>query len=161
MSAVTAAAGYVACGISVVPLHTPTDHGCSCPKGPACATPGKHPRLEWKPYPQQRATLTEIRSWWERWPAANVGIVTGMVSGLCVPDVDPRNGGFDTLAELDARGATMPDDNPVVITGSGGLHHYFVLDRPLAKAAPFDGIEFQADGARPVGSAAPPPDPAG
>lgn len=145
MTTVTTAAGYAERGISVVPLHTPTNQGCSCPRGASCLSPGKHPRIDWKPYQQQRATLEEIRSWWERWPTANVGIVTGMISGLCVLDVDPRNGGLETLAELDARGATMPDDNPVVVTGSEGLHHYFGLDRPLAKAAPFDGIELQAD----------------
>jgi hypothetical protein len=62
-------------------------------------------------------------------------------------DVDPRNNGLETLVELDARGFVMPDDNPLVETGSGGLHHGFRLDRPLAKAAPFEGIEVQADGA--------------
>jgi hypothetical protein len=150
--AVIAATEYAERGISVVPLHTPTERGCSCPRGSSCVSAGKHPRIDWKPYQQQRATLEEIRSWWERWPTANVGIVTGMISGLCVLDVDPRNGGFDTLAALDARGATMPDDNPVVITGSEGLHHYFGLDHPLTKAAPFDGIELQAGGALVVAS---------
>jgi hypothetical protein len=41
----------------------------------------------------------------------------------------------------------MPDDNPLVETGSLGLHHYHALDAPLPKAAPFEGIEVQADGA--------------
>ncbi len=41
----------------------------------------------------------------------------------------------------------MPDDNPLVNTGANGLHHYFRLDTPLPKAAPFVGIEVQADGA--------------
>jgi hypothetical protein len=64
-------------------------------------------------------------------------------------------------------GATMPDDNPVVVTGSGGLHHYFGLDSPLPKSAPFAGLDVQADGAlvvappsvpclRPVVSVGPP-----
>jgi hypothetical protein len=142
-----AALDYLARGLSVVPLHTPTAAGCSCWKGRACLTPGKHPRLdEWKPLQARPATEAEAVAWWTRWPAANVGIITGVVSHLCVLDVDPRNGGDDTLAELDAIGAVMPDDNAVVETGSLGLHHYFRLEAPLAKAAPFEGIEVQADG---------------
>lgn len=44
------------------------------------------------------ATIDEaqIRSWWTRWPDANVGIATG-ASGLCVLDVDT---GLDAEADL-------------------------------------------------------------
>ncbi len=142
-----AALRYASCGLSVVPLHTPTASGCSCEKGPACTSPGKHTRIAWKPYQERRAAPAEIRTWWARWPEANIGIITGMISRLCVVDIDHRNGGFESLVELDHHGGQMPDNNPVVVTGSGGLHHYLRLDTPLAKAAPFDGIEVQADGA--------------
>jgi hypothetical protein len=146
---VDAALEYAACDISVVPLHNPTTSGCSCWKRAACGrSAGKHPRLDsWKPYQRERATAEQIRAWWSEWPLANVGIITGMISRRVVFDVDPRNGGFDTLEELDAYGGRMPDDNPLVETGSLGLHHYFGLDAPLPKGAPFDGIEVQADGA--------------
>jgi hypothetical protein len=142
-----AALAYAALGLSVVPLHTPSGAACSCPKDAVCASAGKHPRVEWTPYQTHRASADEIGAWWERWPLANVGVITGMISRLCVLDVDPRNNGFETLVELDARGFVMPDDNPLVETGSGGLHHGFRLDTPLPKAVPFEGIEVQADGA--------------
>jgi hypothetical protein len=141
-----AALTYAAHGLSVLPLEWPTAHGCSCRKGPACKSAGKHPCVPWERYQHTHATADEIQTWWHRWPAANVGIVTGMISGIAVLDIDPRNGGFDTLVELDSRGFWMPEDNPLVETGSRGLHHYFALDRPLPKAAPLDGIEVQADG---------------
>lgn len=142
-----AALDYLARGFSVMPLHTPMAGGCSCTKGPKCKSPGKHPRLgEWKQLQERPATEAEARAWWTRWPTANVGIITGMVSGLCVLDIDPRNGGDDTLADLDAVGVVMPDNNAVVETGSLGLHHYFRLEAPLRRAAPFGGIEVQADG---------------
>jgi hypothetical protein len=146
-----AALAYAARGISVVPMHQPTPTGCSCGDGPACKSPGKHTRIAWKAYQGRRATAEEIRAWWGRWPDANVGIVTGIISGLCVVDIDYRNGGFETLVELDYHGGIMPNDNPVVVTGSEGLHHYFALDAPLSKAAPFEGIDIQADGALVVG----------
>ena len=143
-----AALEYAARGLSVVPLHTPeAGGGCSCAKGASCASAGKHPRIDWKPYQQRRATPEEIRTWWARWPVANVGVVTGMISRVLVFDVDWRSGGFESLVEMDHVGARMPDDNPLVLTGSGGLHHYFRLEAPLQKSAPFDGIDVQADGA--------------
>jgi Bifunctional DNA primase/polymerase, N-terminal len=141
------AMGYVARGLAVIPLHTPTRDGCSCAKGPTCGSPGKHPRVDWKPFQERRATADQVRQWWDRSPDANLGVITGVVSRIAVLDVDPRNGGFDTLAELDASGQVMPDDNPLVETGALGLHHYLALDAALPKAAPFDGIELQADGA--------------
>jgi hypothetical protein len=137
---------YERLGLSVVPLHTPTASGCSCRKGPACGSPGKHARIAWKELQQRRATSDEIRAWWTRWPLSNVGIVTGTVSRLAVFDVDVRNGGFATLIELDHYGGPMPDDNPVVVTGSGGLHHYFALDAAMPTAAAFEGIDVKANG---------------
>lgn len=46
----------------------------------------------WEPYQRRRPTEQEIRAWWQRWPDANIGIVTGMVSGLVVLDVDSEEG---------------------------------------------------------------------
>lgn len=148
MTLLEAALDYAARGLSVVPLEWPTAWGCSCPKGPRCGrSTGKHPRIEWKALQSRLAPADEIRAWWTDAPLANIGLITGRISQLAVLDIDPRNGGFDTLNDLDGRGLTMPDDNPLVETGSLGLHHYFSLDAALPKAAPLDGIEVQADGA--------------
>lgn len=141
-----AARRYHALGWAVVPLHTPSARGCSCRKAARCPSAGKHPRLEWKGYQHRRPSAVELERWWCEWPDANLGVLTGVISGLVVLDVDARSGGLETLHELDARGLWMPDDNPLVATGGRGLHHYVRLDRPLPKCAPFDGIELQADG---------------
>jgi hypothetical protein len=71
-----AALDYCARGISVVPINVPTATGCSCAKGAACTSPGKHPRIDWKPFQARRATPEELRAWWARWPGSNVGTVT-------------------------------------------------------------------------------------
>jgi hypothetical protein len=142
----TAALDYFEREFSVVPAHWPTADGCSCAKGPACGSPGKHPWLAWREFQERRATGDEVRDWWNRRPASNVAIVTGTISRLAVFDVDVRSGGLATLAELDADGHTMPFDNPLAETGTRGLHHYSELSAPLAKAAPYQGIELQADG---------------
>ena len=67
---------YAAWGWRVIPLWWPVQGGCAC-GNPACGTSsGKHPLIgEWV-----NAATTHpprIRSWWKRWPLANVGLVTG------------------------------------------------------------------------------------
>jgi len=44
--------------------------------------------VAWEEYQTRRATLDEIQAWWTKWPDANVGIVTGAISGLIVIDLD-------------------------------------------------------------------------
>lgn len=75
---------------------------------------------------QGRRTAAEVRAAWELYPDANVGIVTGRVSGLWVLDVDPQNGGMVALAGLVAAYGKLPETY-VVRTPSGGLHYYFLL----------------------------------
>ncbi len=71
-------------GYRVVALHGIIAGRCTCPEGRGCRRPGKHPRISgWS-----RAATTDpaaIRSWWSRWPTANVGIT---LDGLVVYDID-------------------------------------------------------------------------
>jgi putative DNA primase/helicase len=48
----------------------------------------KKPLVHWEQYQRGRATESEIKVWWAMWPDANVGILTGAVSGLVVIDLD-------------------------------------------------------------------------
>jgi hypothetical protein len=115
----TAALAYARHGIPVLPVHTPDqDGGCSCDRGVRCERPGKHPRL--------RHGLTEastdprrIEQWWTRWPAANVGLRTGIV--MDVADIDSAEG-WHGLHHL--LGGVLPA-GPRVRTGSGGWHLWF------------------------------------
>ena len=38
-----------------------------------------------------------VRNWWQRWPEANVGILTGQNSGISVLDIDLKHEGFSSL----------------------------------------------------------------
>lgn len=111
-------------GWRVHPLQWPTNAGaCSCNHGMQCESIGKHPLLTaW----QRKATTNEaiIRAWWRKYPAANVGIATGIDSRLLVLDVDPRNGGDVELEALLVRHEPFPP-TPRVETGGGGWHFYF------------------------------------
>ena len=92
------------------------------------------------------ASPGQVGAWWRRWPDANVGIVTGVVSGLAVVDVDPRNDGDRTLDELEAGYGPLPD-TVVSLTGGGGEHLWFeVGDRPVPSVVLGDGVELKAEG---------------
>ena len=140
-----AALTYARRGWHVIPLHDMSAGVCSCSDGASCSTPGKHPRImKW----QHRATTdtATLTEWWRRWPAANVGIATGVRSGLVVLDVDPRHGGDEQLVALEAEHGKLPD-TVAVATGGGGAHYYFAHPGGEIRSheiAP--GLELKADG---------------
>jgi hypothetical protein len=68
---------YAELGWSVIPL---------VPKG---KVPLK--RVTWKKYQMKRATPDKISEWWRLNPEANIGVVTGKISGICVVDLDGPN----------------------------------------------------------------------
>lgn len=115
----TAALAYARHGIPVLPVHTPDQGGgCSCDRGDRCDRPGKHPRL--------RHGLTDastdprtIELWWARWPAANIGLRTGVT--MDVADVDSAEGWHGLVHLL---GGLLPP-GPRVRTGGGGWHLWF------------------------------------
>ena len=109
-------------GWAVFPLHTPIDKGCSC-NNPNCKSIGKHPRIK-NGLNAATTKLDIIRKWWEQWPSANIGVVTGRVSGFVALDVDPRHGGDDSLRMLNEKYGHLPDTIEA-ITGGGGRHILF------------------------------------
>lgn len=68
-----------------------------------------------------------IRAWWQRWPAANIGVRP--LPGVVVLDVDPRNGGHDTLAALQRQYGPLPP-TLTAETGSGGWHIWLAYSGP-------------------------------
>lgn len=109
---------YARNGWPVVPLYGAPGGVCACPLGAACKAPGKHPTL---PNGVKGASLDPavIQYWSELWPDSNVGIA--IPPGLAAVDVDPRNRGAETLAELEAVHGELPVACSAA-TGGGGLH---------------------------------------
>lgn len=132
-------------GWSVIALHGVRAGRCTCDDS-ACDSPGKHPLAPWTRYQHQHATPDEITHWWRGWPQANVGVVTGRVSGIVVLDVDPRAGGDEALRDLEAQYGPLPE-TPEVLTGGGGRHIYMAYpDGGGASAVLAPGLELKADG---------------
>ena len=93
----------------------------------------------------------EVAEWWLNSPDCIPGVVCGAESGVWVLDVDPRNGGSDSMAKLDAVGALGQTFR--VTTPQGGWHLYFawppgwephsIGSRPLEQ---YPGIDVKAHG---------------
>lgn len=136
------ALGYAARGWPVFPLHSISNGRCSCGKR-LCPNAGKHPRTL-SGLKDSTIDGAKIRSWWKRWPTANIGIRTG--AGLVVLDVDVAKGGDNSLEKLTELGDL--GDTITVKTGGGGYHWYFATDRPVkcsvSKLAP--GIDVRGEG---------------
>ena len=87
-----------------------------------------------------------LQQWWTIEPRANIGIRTGAISGLFVLDLDPRNGGDQSLATLEAQYGRLPDTLQA-LTGGGGRHLYFVHPGGcLASNLGLPGIDIKGDG---------------
>jgi archaellum biogenesis ATPase FlaH len=73
----------------------------------------KKPLFAWKEFTERIATRKEIKKWWEKYPEANLAIVTGKISDLTVVDIE--EGGITNY---------LPE-TLTVKTGGGGYHFYY------------------------------------
>lgn len=108
---------------------------------------GKRPLIPWRPFQTDIVSADAVRHWFERWPDANVGLITGGLSGLVVLDVDISHAGADSLAALEREHGALPTTLEAV-TGGGGRHIYFrhpghpVMNRVALRP----GIDVRGDG---------------
>jgi hypothetical protein len=122
-SLLSAALRYAVLGFPIFPVYEPAKGECSCPEGPACKDPAKHPRTK-HGFKDATTDETRIREWWRRWPEANIGMPTGTPSGIDGLDVDPRRGGDKTLTDILTEHGPLPE-TPFSDTGGGGQHIFF------------------------------------
>ena len=130
----------------VFPIYEVTSGGrCACEKI-ACDRKGKHPRTK---DGLKSATTSEaqITGWWNQWPHANIGIATGRQSGFFVLDIDPKNGGNESLKSLIRQHGKLPG-TVKVSTGGGGRHFYFQMPQfeLRNKTNILSGIDVRAEG---------------
>jgi putative DNA primase/helicase len=90
----------------------------------------------------------KIRRWWETWEDANIGVATGKESGIFALDVDPRRGGAEALASLEAEHGKLPETR-IADTGGGGVHHLFKYpDFPVKNSTGIlgPGLDIKGEG---------------
>jgi len=86
-----------------------------------------------------------ITRWWTARPAANIGARVPL--DLVVVDVDPRNGGAESLIALvDLLGPLPATLTAVSGRGDGGHHRYFLRPVGVLKARPAPGLDVKANG---------------
>ena len=122
-----AAISYADDGLLVLPLHWPLGHGCSCRK-PGCEHPGKHPLGPAVPNGKDSATrdVDQIRTWWKRWPSANIGIRPA--PGMACSTSTRATTGTRRSHELQVTHGGLPE-TLTATTGSGGAHVWYAAPK--------------------------------
>lgn len=119
LSMLLSALWYARQGIAVFPLWWPVDGRCACPKGDSCSSPAKHPMTP-QGFHDASADEERIKTWWAKWPTANIGVPTG--DEFDVVDID---GAAQAWTEFTAV-HQVPEHYGVAMSGraSGGFHYY-------------------------------------
>lgn len=89
-----------------------------------------------------------ITEWWRKEPRSNIGVATGVASGIIAVDLDGEEGPFN-FAEMASHNGTQVPPALWQRTPSGGFHAVFehpggVLNNSAKKLA--DGIDTRGDG---------------
>ena len=89
----------------------------------------------------------QITKWWRKQPHRNVGIATGHEADNLVVDVDPRNGGDESLKLFEKEYEALPQ-TPRVKTGGNGIHFFFKHPggQVPCRANILPGIDIKCDG---------------
>jgi Bifunctional DNA primase/polymerase, N-terminal len=125
-----AALDYVQRGWSAIALCSWDHRGVGRDHALACTRPGKSAAWPWQSYQERLPKEPELKLYWARCPAANVGVCLGPVSRLIGIDVDQGNESAARLKQL------ANDDIPPTIAfyTPGGGHR--LLYRLPAGACP-------------------------
>lgn len=114
---------YLSSGLRLIPIHPIVQGKCSC-ENPNCNAAGKHPlRANWQ---NQRLVDSAIFEVWRDVYQCNA-LGWALDQDHIVIDIDPRNGGTESLVELqNDTGVVLRDVCSAVIkTGGNGTHYYF------------------------------------
>lgn len=101
---------------------------------------GKAPKVSWKKYQTKRPSLATIYRWMKLFPAANIGLITGKISGITVIDCDNPN---LSLEELEAE---FGKSKFVVSTPSGGRHLYYSFNGEKSQTGYKQKIDVKGEG---------------
>lgn len=145
---IDSALSYAQQGKAVLPINWIDNGRCSCGTS-SCSRPGKHPITR---HGVKDATTNKklIKKWWTDYPKANIGIATGKISGIIVLDIDPRNGGTESIKDLISKYGKLPKTVKAE-TGGGGVHYYFKypkvgLKTSMGRSGDWAGIDIMSDG---------------
>ncbi len=99
----------------------------------------KRPLVSWKKYQSKKPSLATVYRWVDKFPQANIGIVTGKISNITVIDCDDPNLSAEELEK------EFGVSNFIVSTPSGGKHLYYRHNGETKKTN-FDGRKIDLIG---------------
>lgn len=92
---------------------------------------GKKPYIKWDKLKNEKNTEDQIKSWWKKWPDANIGIIPGSNNHIVIDvDVKGKVNGFDSLKKWEKEHGEIEKNTYAVDTPSGGKHYYYYIDKP-------------------------------
>ncbi len=96
----------------------------------------------WRKFQTEAADEDQIEAWWKKSPQANIGIITGKVSGITVVDIDTKGG---KAVALDTFPKTFTVETP-----TGGYHLYYIYAPEISQTAntfpQFPHVDIRNDG---------------
>ena len=101
---------------------------------------GKKPLLKWRQYQKTLPYEGTIAIWAEKFPQANIGLITGRLSGITVLDSDDPE---RSLASLESEYGETPF---VVQSPRGGLHLYYAYNQEKNQNGVVPKIDISGDG---------------
>jgi hypothetical protein len=117
---------YLKLGWSVIPIQQRT----------------KIPLVKWKEFQRMLPTESEIKQWWQRWPDAGVGTVTGKVSNLVALDFDSEQALLKFEKEVCKLSGTIRSKT------KRGFHCFFSLPNELVLPKQdqlFNEVDFKGE----------------
>jgi hypothetical protein len=114
-----------------------------------CAPLGKHPYTP-RGFHDATTDVARVEAWWSRIPEANLGVPTGVASGMVVVDVDVHGPIDGWLAFKRVAAAGLVDGWGLLVrTPTGGMHAYFSATSGVEQRswqAARAGIDFRGEG---------------
>lgn len=137
---------YAALGWKILPVWHVENGRCQCSEKCPSKNPGKHPAGHLVPNGVLDAVAdpATIRRWWTLYPKASIGIAMA-ASGLVAIDVDPRNGGIETMEMLEAKHGPIASD-VLQFSGGGGEHRVFHRPDGELPGSLGPGVDVKANG---------------
>jgi hypothetical protein len=119
---------------------------CACGNA-ECKSPAKHPIGKLAPWGQNSASTDSsvITKWWTHYPQANIAVYLEP-SELCAVDIDPRNGGLQTIEDIEAKHGLLVSEL-TQFTGGGGEHRIFQLPKNTSLPGKLgSGVDLKVNG---------------
>ena len=102
---------------------------------------------KWQEFQEDHPTTDDAYGWWDEDKHPGIAMITGKISGVCVLDVDLKNGklGMESLKQV-LPGMSLEKFH--VKTISGGYHLYFAWDEEIRNKVDLlsGGLDFRGDG---------------